>query len=60
MHTTWRVRTRERWGRNARLDLQAAIQHAADQVAQELGMTLEEVLAEARALLAAVDRGYRT
>lgn len=43
------------WGRKDRVDLRLTIERAAQQVADELGLTKEEVLAEAEALLKAAD-----
>jgi hypothetical protein len=45
----------EQWGRKERLDLRLSIERAAEKVAGELGLTVEEVLAEARALLKETD-----
>ena len=44
-------KTSERWGRKDRVDLQLTIERAAKQIAEELGMTPEEILAEAEAYL---------
>ena len=45
----------ERWGRKDRVDLTLTIQRAAQQVADELGLTAEEVIREAEHLLRKVD-----
>jgi hypothetical protein len=45
----------ETWGRKERLDLRLTIETAAAKVADELGLTVEEVLVEARQLLHEVD-----
>ena len=45
------------WGRRERLDIRVSIQQAAAKVAADLGMTAEEVLAEAQALLYELDHG---
>ena len=41
----------ERWGRKDRLDMRVTIEQAAAKVATELGLTVDEVLLEAQALL---------
>lgn len=46
----------EDWGRKDRVDLRLTIQRAAQQVADELGLDVQDVLAEAEALLKAADR----
>ena len=48
------------WGRRERLDIRLNIEHAAAKVAADLGMTPEEVLAEAQALLHELDHGATT
>ena len=45
----------DRWGRKDRVDLQVTIQHAAQKVADSLGLTVDEVLDEAQALLRQMD-----
>jgi hypothetical protein len=46
----------DRWGRKERLDMRVTIEAAAARVAAEFGLTVEEVLSEARQLLGEVDR----
>jgi transposase len=46
----------DRWGRKERLDMRLMIESAAAKVAAEFGLTVEEVLTEARQLLQEVDR----
>ena len=43
------------WGRRERLDVRLSIERAAAKVAEEMGMTKEEVLAEATAMLRELD-----
>jgi len=45
----------DQWGRKDRVDLKVTIQQAAQKVADALGLTVDEVLAEAQALLAEAD-----
>jgi len=47
----------ESWGRKDRMDLRVNIEKAAQKVAEELGITPEEDLAEAQTLLAELNRG---
>ena len=47
----------ETWGPRAKVDLRLTIEAAAAKVAAELGLTVEEVLTEAKLLLEEVDRG---
>lgn len=44
------------WGRRERLDIRLSIDRAAERVAADLGMTKEEVLAEAESLLQEMDQ----
>lgn len=43
----------ESWGKKERIDMRVTIQQAAEKIATELGLTVEEVLAEAEGLLKA-------
>jgi hypothetical protein len=49
-------RYHEDWGRKDRVDLKVTIQQTAQKVAEALGLTVEEVLAEAQLLLTEADR----
>lgn len=57
----WRLERKfpERWGRKDRVDLRLTITRAVEKVADETGMTPEEVLAEAEALLRELDHADR-
>jgi len=46
----------DQWGRKDRVDLKVTIQQTAQKVAEALGLTVEEVLAEAQLLLTEADR----
>jgi hypothetical protein len=48
----------DRWGRKDRLDLHVQIEKAAQQVADALGLTAEEVLTEAQHLLRELDQKH--
>lgn len=41
----------DRWGKRDRIDMRLTVQQAAEKVAAELGLTVEEVLAEAEGLI---------
>ena len=50
---------RERWGKQQRVDLQLKIQEIAAEVAAEVGVSVEDIMQEARALLKEHDERHR-
>jgi hypothetical protein len=53
----WRMERKhyQRWGRKERVDVNVTVRSAAEKIAAEEGMTAEEVLEEAQALLREID-----